>query len=160
MTMLRLRDASTLVDPRLSRILEAVVNDPARSRPPTLSDVRAVLVAGGVQWSEEGEISYPQDRTSLCIGLDDLINRYGEDASAGEFINAKASEDLARVIETAMNDSSDPHKPTLRALRDGMVTRLVGQGGIEGDRDDALLIEIDELIARYGADAPAQTFIR
>jgi hypothetical protein len=74
--------------------------------------------------------------------------------------NAKASKDLSRIIERSMSDAALCDAATLSEVREAIAEQLVGEGGIEADQDDALLIEIDELIARYGGAAPAQAFVR
>ena len=93
-----------------------------------------------------------------------LIEEYGGEKLAIEFVVAKASESLSRIIEAAMDDVSLPEEPTLDAVREAMVSgltaRLVGDGIIDPDEDDTLLAEIDELIRRYGTDAVAETLIR
>jgi hypothetical protein len=48
--------------------------------------VRADLQQTGLQWSRNGELLHPQDRTSLLIELDGLIAQYGSKASAVDFI--------------------------------------------------------------------------
>ena len=37
---------------------------------------------------------------------------------------------------------------------------MAGEGTVDEEDEGPLLEEIDELIARYGGDAPAETFIR
>jgi hypothetical protein len=75
--------------PELSAIMKAVAADPTRARPPTLGDVRAALQGSGTQWSQEGELLHPQDRTSLVIELDDLIGRYGAESLAQRFTRSE-----------------------------------------------------------------------
>jgi hypothetical protein len=79
-------DAASRVSPELSTVMEALVNDSQREQPPTLEDVRADLQQTGLQWSRNGELLHPQDRTSLLIELDGLIAQYGSKASAVDFI--------------------------------------------------------------------------
>jgi hypothetical protein len=153
-------DAGTRISPGLSKILDAMVNDPGRAQPTTLRELRAALLETGVQWSRKGEQEHPQDRASLLIEVDTLISQYGDNASAVGSINIKASEDLSRFIKLSVDDVGPDDAATLGAVRDAIAEQLVGEGGIETDKDDALLIEIDELIARYGAAASAQTFVR
>ncbi len=79
-------DAAHRVSAELSTVIEALVNDPQREQPPTLEDVRADLQQTGLQWSRNGELLHPQDRTSLLIELDGLIAQYGSKASAVDFV--------------------------------------------------------------------------
>jgi len=156
-------DVETRVSAELSRFIESLVNDPDREEPPTLNDVRTALQAAGMEEAEAAEM-HPQERESALIEVDDLIDEYGDDMLAVNFIVARASEGLSRTIEAAANDPALPDEPTLGAVRDamleGLTARLVGDGVIEPDEDQTLLPEIEALIERYGSDAVAETFIR
>jgi hypothetical protein len=79
-------DAASRVSPELSTVIETLVNESQREQPPTLEDVRADLQQTGLQWSRNGELLHPQDRTSLLIELDGLIAQYGSEASAVDFV--------------------------------------------------------------------------
>jgi hypothetical protein len=156
-------DVETHVSAELSRFMESLVNDPDREEPPTLDDARAALLEVAIQ--EAGATAmHPQERESLTSELDDLIGEYGGDVLAVNFVAAKASEDLSRLIEAAADDPVLPDQPTLGAVRDamlqGLTARLVGDGIIEADQDQTLLAEIDALIERYGPDAIGEMFIR
>jgi len=70
------------------------------------------------------------------------------------------SETLSRFIEKAVAEVGPDDAITLSAVRDAIAEQVAGEGGIEADQDDALLAEIDELMARYGRAAPAQMFAR
>jgi hypothetical protein len=98
------------------------------------------------------------------VELEDLIEEFGEEALASDFVGVKASEALSRVIEAAMDDVRLTEEPTLGAVREamsgGLIARLVGDGVIDADDDAALLAEIDDLIARHGEDAIAEDLIR
>jgi len=63
-----------------------MVKDPARKQPPTPGNLRTALLESGLQWSVDGELLHPQDRTSLIIELDGLIEAYGEGALAEGFV--------------------------------------------------------------------------
>jgi hypothetical protein len=156
-------DVETRVSAELSRFIESLSNDPDREEPPTLNDVRTLLLAMAVEEAEVAEM-HPQERDSTLIELDDLIAEYGGDMLAVNFVIAKATEDLSRIIEAASNDPALPGQPTLGAVRDamlqGLTARLVGDGVIEADEDQSLLAEVDALIDRYGRDAIAETFTR
>jgi hypothetical protein len=148
------------VSPELAKVLRATIDDPNQAQPATLADVRARVMESGVQWSAEGELEYPQDRTSLVIELDGVIGQYGEKAAAIELIDIKASESLSRAIKAALADPTLSPAAALGDVRQAMAARLVGEGGVEADQDDAILAELDQLIARYGAAVAAQTFVR
>ena len=74
----------------LSAAIRALANDPQRMQPPTLEEVRTDLQQGGLEWSRNGELLHPQDRTSLLIELDSLISQYGADAPALDFASGKS----------------------------------------------------------------------
>ena len=157
-------DVATRISPELSAIIERVVNDPEQEMPPqTLEEVRVALVGRGTSEARETEFLRPQDETSLLVELDRLIEEYGEEASASDFVVFKASEGLSRVIQAAMDDISI-RAPTLAAMREAMVNgltaRLIGEGAIDEDDEGVLLGEIDDLIRHYGEDTPAETLIR
>ncbi len=157
-------DVATRISAELSAIIEGLLNDPKREAPPqTLEEVRLALVAGGSSETREMEFLRPQDETSLLVELDRLIEEYGEEASAGDFVVFKASEGLSRVIQAALDDISVRAR-TLAGMREAMVNgltaRLIGEGALDEDDEGVLLGEIDELIQHYGEDAPAETLIR
>ena len=157
-------DVASRVSPELSELIEKMVNDPDREEPPTLGEVRAALKhSGGADVVHVASL-HPQDRTSMVVELDELIEEFGEEPPAIDFVAVKASEALSRVIEAATDDASLPEDPTLGRVREAMVNgltaRLVGEGTIDLDEDGTLLEEIDELIRHYGEDAMAEDFIR
>ncbi len=79
-------EAPKRVSPELSAAIERLVKDPERKAAPTLGALRADLEMTGLQWSANGELLHPQDRTAQLIELDDLIGQYGEEASALDFV--------------------------------------------------------------------------
>jgi len=158
-------DAATRVTPELSALIEKLVNDPDREEPPTLDAVQATLRKRGSadQWKEE--LLHPQERDSLIAEVGSLIEEYGGEALAIDFIAAKASEPLSRLIEVVMAQGTPGRRATLGSVRDAMVggltARLVGDGAIETDEDNGMLLaEIEVLIARFGKDALAEFFVR
>jgi hypothetical protein len=156
-------DAASRVSAELSAAIEKLVNDPDREEPASLGEVRAELAGAGVD-AQQLAVMHPQDRASMLVELDDLIEEFGAEALAADFVAVKASEALSRAIEAAMDDVSLTEEPTLGAVRtalnQGLIARLVGDGVIDADDDTPLLAEIDELIARHGEDAVAEDFIR
>ena len=74
----------------LSAVIETLLNDPHRKAPLTLGEVRIDVAKSGLQWSRNGELLYPQDRTSQLIELDDLIELYGAETPALDLFTAKA----------------------------------------------------------------------
>ena len=153
-------DVGTSASPDLSMFLDAMVNVPGRAQLTTLRDLRAALSETCMQWSNESGLEQRADRTALLVEVDALISQYGDRASAVESVKAKASEELSRFIEMCIADVGPDDAATLNAVRDALAEQLVGEGGIETDQDDALLTEIDALIARYGEATSAQKFVR
>ncbi|MBI3067397.1 MAG: hypothetical protein HYY79_00395 [Betaproteobacteria bacterium] len=157
-------DVAARVSAELSEIIETLVNDPDREEAATLEEVRGTLVESGTAEAVQEESLHPQERNSVLAEIDGLIEEYGGEALAIDFVVAKASAGLSRIIEAAMDDVSLPDEPTLGAVREAMVNgltaRLIGDGVLDADEDATLLAEIDELIRHYGADAVAENFIR
>jgi len=158
-------DVATRVSAELSAFLEKLVNDPDRDEPPTLETAQTALKESVSEaiWNED--LLHPQDRDSLIVELNRLIEEFGPEAPAIDFLATKASEALSRVIETAMTRVPLRRRPTLEAVRnamaDGLTARLVGDGTLETDEDGGVLLaEIDELIRQFGKDAPAEMFVR
>jgi hypothetical protein len=156
-------DAASRVSAELSAFMEQRVNDPDRETPPSLAEVRADLAHTAAD-AEQLALMHPQDRASMLVELEDLIEEFGAQALASDFVSVTSSEALSRVIEAAMDDVRLSEEPTLgavrEAMRQGLIARLIGDGVIDADDDTPLLAEIDDLIARFGEDAVAEDFIR
>ena len=156
-------DIASRVSPELSTIIEALVNDPDREEPPTMNEVRAIVEEGDASAAELG-LLHPQEKTSVLAELDGLIEEFGGEVLANDFVISKASEGLTRIIETAMNDTRLRRRPTLgmvrEAMANGLTAQLVGDGTLDPDEEGTLLAEIDGLIARFGADVMAEDFVR
>jgi len=157
-------DVATRASRELGTVIETMVNDPEPEEPPTLEDVRHVLRHMVDAADRRDEAMHPQERTSVLREIDDLIDEFGGEAPAVDFLAVKASEELSRIIEVAMENKLVRHEPTLGAVRDamanGLMARLVGDGTIEPDQDQTLLAEIDGFVERYGSDALAEDFVR
>jgi hypothetical protein len=158
-------DIATRVSPNLSALIESRVNDPDAEQPITLDTVRTFITdLLPATFSETEQLHHFDIDASLLDELDALIEEFGGDALAIDFAQNIASEPLSRVIDTVVNDENRENPPTLEAVKDaiaaGLSARLVGDGVLEEDEDDALLAEIEMLIRRYGADALAEEFLR
>jgi hypothetical protein len=161
--MLRTYDPADWVSPELSEVLESMANYADALELVTIGYARAALATGDVGEAYDADRLHPEFVQSLLTELDDLIERYGAEAPAQDFVSVTASEGLTRVIEAVM-DTGRPNPPTLggvqTAMEEGLVARLVGEGVIEQDEDDTLSGEMEELIRRYGPDVQAERFIR
>jgi hypothetical protein len=158
-------DVSTHVTPRLSALIEKLVNDPDADEAPTLGTVREFFTGLLPPSFNEAERMHHFDVSeSMLDELNTLIDEYGSDAPAADFVRSNASEGLSRVIEVLVNDENREAPPTLEAVRqainDGLGARLVGEGVLDEDEDDALLAEVDSLIERFGPDALAEDLLR
>lgn len=158
-------DVATRISPELSETIEELMNDPEREVPPqTLDEVRAALIGRSSAETRETEFLHLQDEASLLVELDRLIEEYGKEAPAIDFVAVKASEGLSRIIQAAMDDARFPRAPMLGAIREAMVggltARLIGEGTIDEDDEGVLLGEIDEMIRRYGEETLAETLVR
>jgi hypothetical protein len=157
-------DVTARVSSDLSATIDAIVNDPDREPAVTLGDVLRVLGKRGGRTPLSGDLLHPQDQKSVIVELNELIDEYGPDARAIDFVAAQASEALSRVIEAAMGDASLPDEPTLGLVRnavvDGLAATLIGEGALDADEDATILAELDQLIQRSGEDALASQFVR
>jgi uncharacterized protein (DUF2236 family) len=158
-------DVANRVSPNLSALIESQVNDPDAEQPVTLATVRT-FISGLLppSLSETERLHHVDIDASLFDELDALIEEFGETALAIDFAQNIASEPLSRVIEAVMNDENRENPPTLETVKEaiasGLSARLVGDGVLEEDEDDALFAEIEALIRRYGADSLAEDFLR
>lgn len=158
-------DISSRVSPELSNLIENIVNHLDTDEPITLSMVRSFITNDlPAEFSEAEELHHFDIDESLVDELDMLIDGFGESAAAVDFIHAFASEALSRVIETVAYEENRENPLTLGEVRDelasGLAGRLVGEGVLDEEEDDALMSELDALIRRFGADATAEDFLR
>ena len=158
-------DIASRVSPELSGLIESIITQLDSDEPVTLATVRSFIeqeLPG--ELSESEGIHHFDNGESAVDELAGLIDMFGESASAADFIYAFASEALSRVIEEVMNDEEADSPVTLGVVReaviDGLSGRLVGDGILEDYEDDMLMPEIDNLIERFGPDAPAEEFLR
>jgi hypothetical protein len=157
-------DVAVRVSPELSAIIDELVNDPDIEEPVTLGLVRRRVASGVLGEKEQAEQLHSAGRQTVLAEIDALVEQWTDKASAIDFVTAKASEQLSRVIEAMMNNPNTPQRPTLGAVREalarGIAARLVGEGAIDPDEDDTLLAELDNLIVRFGPSALAEEFMR
>jgi hypothetical protein len=156
-------DVAGRVSAQLAWLIEKLTQR-GEEPPQTLGEVRAALLAHKPASVREAEFLHPQDQASRLVELDALIEEFGPEARALDFVPGRASEGLSRVIEAAINDPALPDGPTLAEVRAamavGLAARLVGEGALDEDEEVTLLAEIDELIRQYGAGTAAEPLIR
>jgi len=158
-------DISTRVSPELSSLIETIIDRLGTDEPVTLASIRSFIAHDLSAEIDEAEHLHHFDiNESLVDELDELIEGFGESAAAVDFIHAFASEQLSRAIEAVVNDENRENPATLAAVKEalanGLAGRLVGDGVLEEDEGDMLEPEIEDLIDRCGADAPAEEFLR
>lgn len=158
-------DVASRVSQKLSSLIESRVSDPDAEQPVTLASVRAFIAALLPADFKEAERRHHFDISeSILDELDALIEEFGGDALAIDFAQHVASEALSRVIEAVVNDENREFQATLATVREAVVSglpaRLIGEGVLEDDEDQSLLAEIDALIERFGADSPAEDYLR
>jgi hypothetical protein len=157
-------DIASRVSPQLSATIATLVNDPDREEPPTLGDVRSAVRRHTSDGERHDLRLRPQERASTLAEVEALVEEFGPEAPAIDFVAAKASEGLSRVIERVVEIAKLSHRPTLagvrEAMRAGLVAQLVGDGIIDADDEQALQAEIDVLIERDGEDALAEELVR
>jgi len=156
------REVESRVSEELSAFIAPLVDNPGIDVPLTLGFVRQRIL--GVAKAQGVEPWRFGNGESLAAEIEALIEEFGDDAPAVDFVAVKASEELSQFIETLLDMSDADIVPTLGGLRtailDGWVARLAGDGVIDTDEDQTLLAEIDALIARYGKDTPAESVLR
>jgi len=158
-------DIASRVSPELTGLIETIINQLESDEPVTLGAIRSfVMNEMPAEMGETEEMHHFDVNESVVDELDELIEGFGESAPAVDFIYAFASEQMTRVIEEVMNDENRENPPTLAAIRDailaGLPGRMVGNGVLDEDEDDQLLPEIENLIDRFGANAPAEEYLR
>lgn len=158
-------DVSTFVSPELSAFIEWRTNDPDIEQPLSLGQVRDFLADMlSPAFKESEQLHHFDLSNSVLDELDTLIEEFGPSALATEFSQSRASEALSRVIEAVMDDENRENPPTLTSIRDamadGLVARLIGEGSLDEDEDEALEAEIEALIGRYGSDMLAEEILR
>lgn len=156
-------DIASSVSDELSQILEAAANDPDTDEAPTLGSVRRIVSKATDSEQYEADRMHFDRNRPLLEEIDDLIEQFGDDAFAIDFVTVKASESLTRII-SALMDTGVSTPPTLYMVQDamlhGLVARLVGDGIIDPDENETLQEEIESLISRYGQDTVAENFLR
>ncbi|MGZ8153751.1 MAG: hypothetical protein ACXW2I_05280 [Burkholderiales bacterium] len=80
---------NALMTPALTAAILDIVPATQGHIPLTLGAARYAIEHERIVWSDDGELLHPQDRTSLVIELDELIDEYGMEAAALQFMPAR-----------------------------------------------------------------------
>lgn len=157
-------EVDSRVSEELSEFIESLVNNPDIEMPVTLGFVRdglQDLVGEELTFEEHHQFG---NEGSLYAEVEALIEEYGEDVLAVDFIISKASDELSELIEAIIDTSEEDVTPTLGSVRnaitEGIAASLVGEGALEPDEEQTLLAEVDALIGHYGEDLPAENLLR
>ena len=158
-------DVAARVSPELSELIESIIDRLESDEPVTLAMVRAFIAHDlPAEIDETEEMHHFDVEESLVDELDELIEQFGESATAEDFISVFASEALSRAIEEVINDENRENPATLEAVKEaldgGLTSRLIGDGVLEEDEADMLMPELEDLIDLYGEDATAEDFLR
>jgi hypothetical protein len=156
-------DPDAQVSAELSEVMTSLLNNPDVPEPVTLGMVREVIVQS-LDSEDLDEAPRIGLEDTLVAELDQLIDEYGEDALAGDFVSTSASDALSEFIEAVLERAEDDAEVVLSDVRDavdqGLLAELEGEGLIESDDAQALVGELDALIERYGEDLPAEELLR
>lgn len=157
-------EVDSRVSEELSEYIESLVNNPDLEPTVTLGLVRDALQEHtGDELTSEEHHQFGNE-SSLYAEILGLIEEYGEDMLAVEFVVSKASDELSELIEALVDGSDEDITPTLGSLRsaitEGIAASLVGDGALDPDAEQTLLAEVDALIGHYGEDLPAENLLR
>jgi hypothetical protein len=143
----------TNTDPRaseeLSEALETILIE-ANEEPITLGMARDRLKEAFAEQDQEAGRGTDGGQ-SIYAELEALVEEYGEDAPARDFIAMKASDHLADLIAELLEQTEDEQDVTI-----GLVREAVKEAMIDPDAGQALVAELDALIERYGENALAE----
>jgi len=156
-------DPDSQVSPELSEVMNVLVNNPDVPEPATLGMMREILRHSLANAEREQDRLVGSEET-LLAELDALIDAFGDDALASDFVTVSASEALSELIEAILERSDEDEEVVLgdvrAAIDEGLLAALEGEGLIESDEAQAIVAEIDALIERYGTDLPAEDVLR
>jgi hypothetical protein len=155
-------EPETEVSEELSEVLAAAIES-ARDDAVTLGLARDSLERKLAAGGRKPDGGFGTEQT-VYAELARLIEQFGEDAAAADFVSAKASEELSELIEALVDQADEEQGVTLADIREaishGEAASLEGRGTLDAEDEQAVLAELDRLIERYGADALAEELLR
>ncbi len=148
----------------LALAIQQEMNNEEHPQPPTLGSMLASMQQGLYEELVQSRRIDSDREQSIIAELESLIEDYGADALAEDFVDYSATENLAAAAHALLNSLATDQPPTLTTLRNaitgGLCTQLVASGEIELDDEHSLITEVDELIQLHGEDTPAELFLR
>ena len=156
-------DSDSRVSAELSEIMNVLLSNPDVAEPVLLGTVREVLRHSLADAGRE-EDRRTGSEGGLLAELEMLIETFGDDAPASDFVTVSASEALSELIEAILQRSDEDEAVFLgdvrAAIDEGLLAALEGEGLLEPDEVRAIVAEVDALIDRYGTDLLAEDLLR
>ena len=156
-------DPASRVSAELSELMNVLLGNPDVPEPVLLGTVREVLQHSLADAGREADERIGGEET-LLAELDALIEEFGDDALASDFVTVSASEALAELIEAILERSDEDEAVFLgdvrAAIDEGLLAALEDEGLLEPDEVRAIVAEVDALVDRYGTDLPAEDLLR
>ncbi len=156
-------DVAGTVSGGLATVIDAELNNTSAPDPVTLGAVRDSMRGGLVAELIQSDVLPSDEDDTIFAEIETLIETYGDERPAQDFVRYRVSEDLAVVFQSALDSHAGDQPPTLGSMREainaGLVANLVGIGDIDPDEDETLLAELQRLIVLNGEDAPAEEFL-
>lgn len=144
-------------------IQQEMVNE-EHPQPPTLGSLLASMRQGLYEELVVNQRIDAELEQSIIDELATLVESYGDEALAEDFVEYSATDTLASAMTVMLNNLDPDQPPTLVTLRsailNGLATRLVASGEVDLDDEPSLLAEVEDLIKLHGEDTPAELFLR
>ncbi len=148
----------------LALAIRQEMNNEKHPQPPTLGSMLVSMRQGLYEELVRSNRITVNQENSVIQELERLIEDYGDEMPAEDFVDYSASDDLSAVAHNLLNSQTTTQPPTLTTLRNaitnGLCTQLVANGEIAMDDEHSLITEINELIQLHGEDTPAELFVR
>ncbi len=155
--------ADARVSEELSIVLEALLSEAQRDEPVTLGVARERL-RRTLGADEHSPVRRVGSDPSVLAELETLIEEFGADVAADDFVAVAASAELSEVIEALLDHPADDETLTLARVREaiqgGLAALMEARGALEADDEPALRAELEALIERYGPETPAEPLLR
>ena len=157
-------ELSNTTSHELALAIQQEMNNQDHPQPPTLGSMLESMRSGLYEELVQ-QRRIAADREQSILGeLECLVENYGEEALAEDFVDYSATDNLSAVVHALISSLATDQPPTLttlhNAISNGLCTQLVASGEIEMDDEHSLITEVNELIQLHGEDTPAELFLR